>query len=210
MSRARLLVAACFAVLVLFTLMPSMASAAWDVNGTALVGAKAISSGVLVLSTGFLEVVSTGDQVACSSKEVTINGGEIVSPDGIRAKDLTFRECKTNSTNCALAESTILTLAIHGLAELDGEFGVFIKALPLPSKTFTVLNFTGELCAIKGPQAVTGTIDLLSLEGQVPSVLQLFKVFSLTGALKVGSSEGSLRSVHYHLGLVSGETWNFL
>jgi hypothetical protein len=187
-----------------------MASAAWDVNGTLLVGTKAILSGVLVLSAGFLEVVSTGDQVLCSSKGVAINGGEIVHPDEIRAKDLTFRECKANSNNCALAEETILTSAIHGLAELDGAFGVFIKVLPLPSKTFTVLNFTGELCAIKGPQPVTGTIDLLSPEGRLPSVLQLFKIFSLTGALKVGSSEGSLRAVHYHLRLVSGETWNFL
>ena len=163
-----------------------------------------------MLAHGELEVVNAGIVIECTAHEVVINGGEIVAPDELRAKDLTFKTCSANGANCTLAENTILTLALHGLAELHGTLGTLIKALPLPSKTFAAIDFEGATCALQGIQPITGTVDILAPEGRDPKLLQLVNVFSLTGSLKVGSSEGKLLGLHADLRLVSDETWNFL
>jgi hypothetical protein len=181
----------------------------WDVNGAKLVGTKALASPAKVLAHGKLEVVGAGISIECVATELGINGGELVAPDEVRAKDLTFKECGVTAP-CTLASNVILTLALHGLAELDGTLGTLIKVLPLPSKTFAVLHFEGATCALLGSQPVTGTADLLAPSGKDPSVLQLVNAFSLPGSLKVGSSEGTLEGLSVDLQLASKETWNFL
>jgi hypothetical protein len=210
MSKTKLVVVGCFAAFALSALASASASAAWDVNGTLLVGTAALLNSTLVLAHGSLEVVGAGVTLECTAKEIGINGGEIVHPDEIRIKDLTFKSCVANGANCSLAEANILTLPLHGLAELDGKLGVYIKLLPLPSKTAAVLTYEGANCALKGVQPVTGTFDLLAPTGQDPSVLQLANIFSLPGSVKVGSSEGKLSGLHIDLRLASGLTWNFL
>jgi hypothetical protein len=154
-------------------------------------------------------LVAAGVTVECLSTELGVNGGEIVAPNEVRAKDLTFKNCQA-STPCSLASETILTLALHGLAELDGTLGTFVKLLPLPSKTFAAIHFEGATCALLGVQPVAGTADLLAPSGKDPSVLQLVNGFSLSGSLKVGSSEATLSGLRGDIQLESKETWNFL
>jgi hypothetical protein len=210
MSRTKLVIAVCFAAFALSALAAATASAgSWDVGGKTLAtGSKAaIASPIKVLEHG--ELVAAGVKIVCSATELGISGGELVGPDEIRAKDLTFKNC-TASEPCSLANETVLTLALHGLVELDGTLAAAVKLLPLPSKTFAALHFEGEKCALLGVQPVTGTADLLAPAGKDPSVLQLVNGFSLPGSLKVGSSEGTLTGLRTDIQLESKETWNFL
>jgi hypothetical protein len=212
MPRFRLIIAACFATIAVGAVASATASAAgeWDVNGTKLAGTAALASPAKVLEHGKLVVVGAGVTVECTSTELGISGGEIAAPDQLRVKSIEFKTCTANGENCKLEEAAIKTEALHGLAELDGTLATFIKVLPLPSKTFAVLHFTGELCAISGAQPVTGTADLLAPSGKDPSVLQTVNAFSLKGSLKVGSSEAELAGLKTDIKLVSGQTWNFL
>ncbi len=213
MSRAKLIATTCFAVFALGALMATTASAGeWDVGGTKLVGSAAIQSPAKVLQKGELKVATGELVIKCESTELGIENGEIVAPDEVRAKSLTFKECKVTkgSPPCSLEEETIKTLALHGLAELDGSLGTLIKVLPLPSKTFAALHFLGATCALLGIQAVTGTADLLAPSGKDPAVLQSVNAFSLKGGLKVGSSEAELVGLSGDVQLASTKTWNFL
>jgi hypothetical protein len=210
MSRAKLIVTACFAIFALGALTAATASAGeWDVGGSKLVGSEPIKSPAKVLAHGKLVVDAAGVTVECTSKELGIEGGEIVAPEEVRAKSLEFKEC-TTSEPCKLQEENIKTLALHGKAELDGTLGTLVKVLPLPSKTFAVIHFLGETCALLGFQPVTGTADLLAPSGRDPAVLQLVNAFSLPGSLKVGSNEALLSGLSGDIQLVSGKTWNFL
>lgn len=213
MSKARLVVIASLAAFALSALVAATASAAggeWDVGGTKLSGTAAVASPAKVLEHGKLVVVGAGVTVECTSTELGITGGEIVAPDELRAKTIEFKTCAANGANCELEEKAIKTEAVHGLAELDGTLGTIVKLLPLPSKTFAVLHFIGEKCALKGPQPVTGTADLLAPSGKDPAVEQTVNGFSLKGSLKVGSSEGELSGLTTDIKLASGKTWNFL
>lgn len=182
----------------------------WDVNGTPLVGAAALAGTIKVLEHGSLIVHIAGVRIECLSQELGIEGGEIVAPDEVRAKSLEFKECAATEGPCTLQETVIKTLALHGLAELDGALGTLIKILPLPSKTFAAVNFLGTTCALAGVQPVTGTVDLLAPSGKDPAILQLVRVFSLPGSLKVGSDEALLTGLEGDVQLASGQPWNFL
>ncbi len=211
MPRFRLIIAACLATFAVGAVASATALAGeWDVGGKPLSGSVGLKN-FKVLEHGFLEAV--GVRVECTGTEVEVNGGELASPDLIRAKDLTFKECKANE-QCTLAEKTILTLPIHGLAELDPEnsLATLILILPLPSKTFAVLHFEGEKCALLGLQPVTGTgpvIDILLHQGRDPHVVQRALVRSLPG-LKEGSSEATLAGLVDDAELTTGQEWNFL
>jgi len=210
MSRAKLVAVACFAAFALSALAAATASAGqWDVGGKALAtGSKAtLASPAKVLEHGNLE--AAGVKIECTSTELGITGGELVGPAEVKAKDLTFKGCKATAP-CSLASEVILTLALHGTAELDSTLGAFVKLLPLPSKTFAALHFEGATCALLGIQPVNGTADLLAPSGKDASVLQTVNAFSLTGSLKVGSSEASLTGLNTDLQLESKETWAFL
>ncbi len=73
-----------------------------------------------------------------------------------------------------------------------------------------MLHFEGSTCALLGLQPVNGTADLLAPSGKDAAVLQPVKAFSLTGSLKVGSSEASLTGLNTDVQLESKETWSFL
>jgi len=211
MSRAKLIVTACFAILAVGALMATTASAGeWDVGGTKLVGSEAIQSPAKVLEHGSLTVHVAGVVVECVSGELGIEGGEIVAPNEVRAKSLDFKECSVTKGECTLQEALIATLALHGFAELEGTLGTLVKVLPLPSKTFAVIHFLGAKCALLGFQPVTGTADLLAPSGKDPSVLQKVNAFTLPGGLHVGSDEALLVGLSGDVQLASGKTWSFL
>ncbi len=212
MSRGRLLLAACLAVFAVSAVASASASAVWDVNGTLLVGSAQIASPAKVLEHGKLEIPAVPINVECTSTELGLTEAFIVHPDELRASSVTFKECVATAPCSIGNEKTISTLAIHGLAELDGPLNTLIKLLPLPSKTFAVIKFEGSSCALLGNQPVTASgaiVDLLIHEGVHPRVLHLVLAFSLPG-LKVGSDEATLKGLDFDAQLVSGKTWNFL
>jgi hypothetical protein len=179
----------------------------WEVNGTLLTGTAALLNSATVLAHG--ELVAAGVKVTCTGTTVGITSGELVAPNEVRAKDLTFSNCAATAP-CSLASETILTLAIHGFAHLDGTLNTLILTLPLPSKTFAVIKFEGEVCALLGAQPVTGTADVLIHGGADAAVSHLILAFSLTGSLKLGSSAATLSGFDGDLRLASGQTWNYL
>ncbi len=208
MSRVKLAILLCFVVVGASSLTATVASAGeWDVNGKPLVGSAAVANPIKVLEGGSL--TAAGETIECVSTELGVSAGELVAPDGLKAADLTFKGCTARSP-CALATETLLSLSVHGLAELDGTLGTFIKVLPLPSKTFMVFKLEGESCALVGTQPVTGSLDVLLPSGRDPGVLQLANIFSLPGSLKIGSSEASLAGSFGHAQLASKVPWGFL
>ncbi len=157
MPNAKLMVAASFTVLAFSTLSVSTASAAWDVNGTLLVG-TAVLANALVLSIG--ELITAGVEIQCRGHEIEITNGFIREPDELLAESLAFHSCRIineEGSHCRLSNETIATLPIHGLAVLDeGKvLNILILILPLPTKTFSVLSYTGEKCALLGNQPIT-------------------------------------------------------
>jgi hypothetical protein len=218
MSRAKLLVVACFAVFGLVALASGSASAAegWDVNGTLLSGTTALASTALVLQEGVLKI-EAGEtvEIKCKAHELLINEGVLKSPDGLLAKDVTFHGCETvgpSAAQCTIPD-LILTVPVHGLASLEGPLNTLIKVLPQTKVTFSTIKFdnaTGGACALLGVQPVTGGVDLLIHEGFDPATLHRVLAFSLTGGLKVGSSNAVLEGLEADLKLASGLRWNYL
>ncbi len=216
MSKAKLLFAAGFAVLAFSAPSVSTASAAWDVNGTLLVGTAALAN-ALVLSFGKLN--SAGVEIQCQAHEIEIKNGFIREPDELLAESLAFHSCKIlneTGTNCKLSSEVISTLPIHGLAVLDEgkALNTLILILPLPTKTFSVLKYEGEKCALLGVQPITAAknpaIDLLVHEGGVPLLLHLVLAFSLKESLHLGSNEATLEGLDADIRLANDQTWAFL
>ena len=219
MSRAKLLIAACFAVLALSALTVATASAAegWDVAGTALPtnSKAAIKSPANVGQKGLLEV-ALGEgtiTIKCEANTVSITGGALVGPTGIEATSVGFEECfVVNNETCNLGQTTINTVPIHGVAKLDpaSPLNTLILVLPKTKNTFATILFIGNTCALKGVQPVTGDVDLLVDAGVHATTVHLVLVSSLPKSLKVGNSEASLHKLDADVQLVSGSTWNFL
>jgi hypothetical protein len=178
----------------------------WDVNGTKLVGYAPLASTATVLSHG--ELVAAGVGVICTGSTVGITFGELTQSE-VRAQDLTFSKC-TATKPCSLASETLLTLPLHGIAQLDGTSNTLVTVLPLPSKTIAVIRFEGAECALLGAQPLTGTLDLLIDGGGEAAATHVVLGFSLKGALKLGSSEATFTAFTADLKLASEQTWKFL
>lgn len=190
----------------LTTANETLPASEWDVNKTKLTGYAPLASTLTVLSHG--EIAAGGVGIICSGSTVGITFGELVA-DEIRAQDLTFSECKA-SEPCKLASPTILTLTLHGLAELDGTANTLVTVLPLPSKTIAAIKFEGETCAFTGVQALVGTLDFLIDGGHEAGVSHVVLGFSLKGALKLGAVEATFVGFTGDLKLANEQTWNFL
>ncbi len=221
MSKARLLFVTCFVVFAASALVSATASAAvsgWEVNGTLLAGTAAIASKAPVLHSGRL--VAAGVELECTGSTVDIVGGFIRHPDEVLANGLVFHGCEVTNeaaTNCKLKATTLIsTLPLFGLAELDGasSLNTLILASPLPSKTFAVIPFEGEKCALAGNQPVTQSkfpaVSLLIHEGGVSAVLHLVLAFSNAASLKLGNSEATLSGADADVQLASGLPVAFL
>jgi len=221
MPKVKLLVAAYFAVLAFSAVAAATALAAgeWDVNGVPLGSGKSAEIAKTAHVGRFGKLSSASVEFTCEGGELLIRNGFIVAPDGVVAEDITFHGCRVigaGAENCSLSSTLILTLAIHGLAELDEglRLNTVVLLLPLPSKTFAVFNFTGEKCAIAGTQPVTSSknpaVVLLIDEGYLPKKVHLILAFSLKESLKLGSIEATLLEADEDFQLASGAEWNFL
>jgi hypothetical protein len=211
MSKAKLLIAACFAMFIVGGIASATASAGeWDVNGKPITANVALASTALVLTTGKLAVPAANTEIVCKGHELLINEGRLLPPDGILAKDLTFHECSTENTGGCKIPTLTLTVALRGLAHLDGALNTLILVSPDTKNVLYTIKYEGELCALLGTQPVTGGLDLLIHEGRDPAIRHLILGFSLVAQLKIGSDEAELAGLSLDLELASKETWNFL
>ncbi|HEY2768622.1 MAG TPA: hypothetical protein VGI76_10205 [Solirubrobacteraceae bacterium] len=187
------------------------ASADWMVGGTALVGSAPLSN-ALVLKEG--ELVVTGvTTLKCTAHEITVTNGSIVAPDKILASSLTFNGCKGSNAPCdTIAGEKVSTVPIHGVAKLDGTLNTYITVLPETKTVFATIAFTNAECPliIGGGVPVSGTFSLLAHEGFDERLGHSVLVFSLTNALKVGSTNAEIKGVTFDIKLTSNKLWSFL
>ncbi len=220
MSRTKRLVAACFAALTLSAAVSTSAFAGgqWDINGTPL-AAKATAglSNILVLNEGKLsfKTGAEGIELICKGHEIAVKNGVLIGPEGVLASNIVFSECKTQAPGggepvCKLGGTTISTIAIHGLAHLDGTTNALILVLPETKTTFTTIKLTGETCALPEVSSINGGFHILIHEAATPQAAHRVLAFSLTNQLKFNSSEATLAGLVGDLKLTSGASWNFL
>jgi len=219
MSKAKLVVAAFFAVLAFSALASSTASAAtagWLVNGTLLTGTQTAAlattafvdeKGILTFGTGEGEI-----KITCSSSTLRGENPKIeASGNKASATSLIFEECTVTSTGeCTLATTSIGTLPLTTEVTLDGPLAVQGTFKP-PVNTFATFKLNGTNCAAAGVNPVKGTAPWLAPTGQDERTLQLLSV-NITKAqnvLQVGSAAASL-SGSLLLKLASLLGWSFM
>ncbi len=168
----------------------------------------------LVLSHGRLHLTGVGSMV-CTGEQIGIEEGKIIGPDGLLAKKLTFQRCAFEETEvCRLANETIATVPLHGLASLDlqGEpasLNAYILLLPETKTTFATFKVEGESCALIGTQTIAGDISLLVPGALHEVLLHTALGFSLPKALLVGNNEASLEGLHFDIALLGHLAWGF-
>jgi hypothetical protein len=211
MFRVKLLVAACFAVFAVGAIASATASADWMVAGTNLVGSQGLSN-ASVLKEGEL-VVGAVTTIKCKASEVVVTGGSIIAPDKILASSLTFNECKGTNAPCnTISGEKISTVPIHGVAKLDGTLNTYITVLPETKTIFATIGFTNAECPliVGGGAPVTGSASILAHEGSDERPSHQALAFTLTNALKVGSTNAEIKGVTFDIKLTSGSNWSFL
>lgn len=221
MSRAKLLFAACFALLVFGGVMTSMASAAdeWQIEGETFTTGESrpLLPTALVLAVGKL-VIKTGSpfEVVCKGEKLDVNSGNIVYPTEVTVASITFHECATvGSETCQLgAESeSISTVPVRGVANLEAGGNVLILLTPKTKSIFATIQFSGASCALLGSQPVTekgNGFHLLIDNGRTFKLLHLVLPVTLVGGLKVGSSEAELTGADWDIALNSHRLFRFL
>lgn len=217
MSKAKLLVVACFAVFAFSGMVASTASAGeWQIEGETFTTGetRALLPTALVLATGRLNVPSLNTEVVCKGEKLDLNNGKIIYPDGILVQSVVFHECSTENTGeCSLGSTLISTVPIHGLVHLEGILHVLILLLPQTKTTFATIAFEGAKCALAGTQPVTekaGGFHLLIDHGQVFKLLHLVLPITLAGGLKVGLNEAELTGADWDIALNSHHLFRFL
>jgi hypothetical protein len=208
MPKAKLLVAACFALFALS--VPATANAGWVVNGKALAASesKPLATHALVLTTGELKVLTANFAIKCQGHEVGIEEGKIIGTNGILVKSITFEGCHGEGV-CTIESEKIKTVPIHGTAILDGALNAYISLLPETKTTFATVKFNNEECALFGPQPVTGSASILVHGAAHETLTHLGLAFTLPKALKVGSDEAHLRGLSFDIALGTDEPWSF-
>lgn len=203
MSRKRMLASGFFAVLALSAVAASSAQAGWLVLGSLLVGTAGVAF------PGVEDKVTTltysNIEIECPANDV--NAGELEEPDYYLAKDgLEFTGCKVvKPTTCTLGSSTIATLGLEALLELDGPLAA--KAQLKEAKgggggeLLATFKLNGTSCASSGKQALTGDILYLLPEGRDERLAQAIESLTATeGELKVGSASAAISgNTLYHL-----------
>lgn len=191
MSKVKVLVLASFAAFALSAIASSSAEAGWLVLGSLLVGTAKIAETTITHENGVLTYSNV--KIECSG--VNVKGGEIQEPDLVLINSLEFTGCSViTPTTCTLPTSVISTLPVEGLLTLDGSLAVKAKGKPKTGTIFATFKFGGGSCSITGKQAVTGTAEILSPEGQDERLWHLVNVLTEAGSkeLEVGSAEAKI------------------
>ncbi len=169
MSKVKLLLMACLMVSAFSALASPVASAGnWMVNGTNLTTKATLQETVKILAHGKFEIPLFGVTLECLSREASLHNGLLNAPDSIEAAGISFEECTTNNTGGCTVPATISTVAVSGLATLDGPLNTLLTISPKTKNTFVTIAFKGEKCALKNEttgQAVTGSVHILIHEG---------------------------------------------
>jgi hypothetical protein len=207
MSRARAVVVVSSAALALSVCVASSAQAGWLVLGSLLVGSAAVAPTTVTDVNPTVTVA--GFKVVCS--KLTINAGKISEPDKLLASSFEDSGCEViEPPSCRLANSTIDTLPVEGLATLDGKLAVKSKIKPENSNDmFATVKIEGSSCSDAGKVAVTGSWEVLAPEGQDLRLSEKFIAFDETaGELEIASSPATISAAI--LGKVEDEMpWAF-
>lgn len=181
----------------------------WMVNGTSLVGAKALAATAAVDKVGTLKAAEV--EVTCSGSTLnsvspTINGATGMGD----ASSLEFTSC-VGSAVCPLGQSTVKTLPILLDLTLDGTLAVKGSFLPTnSSKLLATLKFEGVECSFAGVDGVTGVATALAPTGRDERTLQQINFTNeVAGSLKLASAAATLGG-SILVRLASGEPFSFL
>jgi hypothetical protein len=192
MSKVKVLILAFFAAFALSAIASSSAQAGWLVLGSLLVGSAAVAGTTITDKEGILTFSSI--EIGCAT--LGVKGGVISEPDKVLATSLEFGGCKVIPVGgaCTLASTTIGTLPLEGLVTLDGPLATKGKAKPENAEgLFATFKLNGASCSSAGKEAVTGTAEVLSPEGQDERLWHLLNALIETaGELKVGEAAATI------------------
>jgi hypothetical protein len=212
MSKAKLVITTCivtFAFSAVVSASSSAVTAGWMVNGTMLIGSKAVATTAAVDE--FIKIKAAGVTIEC--KGSTINGvaPELKSPNRGGAASLEFTACKSITANCEISSEKISTRTILLEATLEGALAIKVSLVPETKNGFATIEYDGALCALQGVQPLSGKWTMLAPTGQDERTLQLLNLVTTeaSGELKVGSSAAELKGSALWR-LASGESWSFL
>ena len=186
----------------------SIASAGWMVNGSTLAGSKALATTAHV--DGVWKFKSAGVQMECSGSTISGVSPQIIAPESGTATTITFSECEMTTESCSVTK-TIGTYPLKVIASLGVGLGVKLVFLPQTKTIIADIILTGETCALRGEQLVTGKVTANMASGRDERTSQLVEVATTesSGELKVGSSPGEI-SGKVLPRLATGAPWSFL
>lgn len=217
MTKVKLLLTTCIAVLALSSLGVASASAmSWFVGGAQLpTGSKAaLVSKAVLEQPAVLNVPGLALKVSCtglSGEKAEIEGGTSKG----KATALSFEGCsEVSPSTCKVSPSTIVTEPnIDWLTHLSGVTPPGVKWLIHREGTSNVLatvTFVGS-CSFAGEKPVSGTVGLLASHGSSEEVSQLLEgIGSLENpSLEIGGNKAFIEGGKALLKLVSGSKWSF-
>ena len=154
MSRMKLVMSACLAVLAFSALVSSAASAAtagWMVKGTLLSGTKALATTAAVDKEGILSGASL--TIKCTGSTLDGTAPTITSPAMGLVGSLTFLGCKATAP-CKLTTTSLSTVPLLTETTLEGTAATVTKFKPESGTIFSTFAVEGETCAAEGNIAV--------------------------------------------------------
>ncbi len=214
MRNAKLGLVACAVALAFSVAVAASAQAAtagWMVGGSLLSGTKQLASTASVEKSLVFELKGIF-RIECKGSVFKGNGAELVAPNKIKANSLEFTECNgATEEACKLNDETVSTNPVTVETTLDGTLAVKATLKPQTKSIIATVDFVGEKCVVKGEEAITGSVAVLSPTAQDERTTQ--QSFSTTteasGELKAGSSS-ALVTTTATTRLASGQAWSFL
>jgi hypothetical protein len=189
------------------------ASAGWFVGGTQLTTSARLATAEVVDEIPTVLVPSLNLAVTCNGGTFDNASPEIIAGNSVKAQALTFLECKTiTPPACELEGSTIGTVPIIAVASLGPGEEVRVKYLPQTKTTITSVEFkSGNECAFKGIQSVTGSITEGIPKGQLEAATEtLVGLGSVeNNSLQIGGNKVVIDGGRGLVKLASGSKWSF-
>ena len=210
MKNTKIVVAMCAVALALSAAAATPASAAtagWMVNNTMLSGSKAVAKTAAVDAS--VEIGMMTITIRCSGSTYGSTAAEIVAPNKLAAKSLEFTNCDGIEGACHLWSETVITNPIFVEVTLDGPLATLATLKPQTKSVIATVEFTGESCAVKGQQPVTGSMLILGFTGQDERTIQEVRATASVGELKIGASAVTVGGLALTR-LATGEPWSFL
>ena len=206
MSRAKIVVAACVAPLMMLAVSAASASAAgWFVNKSALASESSVelAKGTTTLANYELNLLNNQIKVTCTGLQN--NEADIVGTNLFKAKSLSFTGCSSNAVNCPI-EPTILTTAVRGTVTSGTPDTIKIEPVAGSTALLAIVEFTGPLCALS-ELPVKGNFTESSSDLATEQAEHALTVSA--SELKSASDTDTLTGASDFKLATSGSTWSF-